>query len=37
MLPSDWKKRLVDLNVSHLTEEDLAWADYVFNSADDCA
>src|SRR5512134_3388408 len=33
MLPSAWKKRLVDLNVTHLTEQDLAWADYVFISA----
>lgn len=33
MLPSEWKKRLVDLNVTHLTEQDLAWADYVFISA----
>lgn len=33
MLPPDWDKRLVDLNVSNLTEEELAWADYVFISA----
>ena len=33
MLPSEWEKRLVDLNVSSLTNEDLAWADYVFVSA----
>src|SRR5512134_1321748 len=33
MLPSAWEKRLVDLNVIDLTEEDLAWADYVFVSA----
>ena len=33
MLPSEWEKRLLDLNVSHLTEEDLAWADAVFLSA----
>jgi len=33
LLPSEWKKRLVDLNTSHLTEENLAWADYVFVSA----
>ncbi|MGE5464500.1 MAG: B12-binding domain-containing radical SAM protein, partial [Syntrophothermus sp.] len=33
MLPSGWEKRLADLNVSRLTEEDLAWADYVFMSA----
>jgi radical SAM superfamily enzyme YgiQ (UPF0313 family) len=33
MLPEEWKKRLVDLNVTHLTPKDLAWADYVFISA----
>jgi radical SAM superfamily enzyme YgiQ (UPF0313 family) len=33
MLPSEWEKRLVDLNVINLTDEDLAWADYVFVSA----
>ncbi len=32
MLPSGWAKRLVDLNVTALTEEDLAWADYAFIS-----
>jgi len=30
---SDWQKRLVDLNVTDLTAEDLQWADYVFVSA----
>jgi len=33
MLPADWEKRLVDLNVTNLTPKDLAWADYVFISA----
>lgn len=33
MLPSDWDKRLVDLNVRTLSERDLAWADIVFISA----
>jgi radical SAM superfamily enzyme YgiQ (UPF0313 family) len=33
MLPPVWEKRLVDLNVTNLTEKDLAWADYVFISA----
>src|ERR1035437_9879935 len=32
MLPQPWNKRLVDLNVRELTDEDLAWADYVFVS-----
>ena len=27
MLPVDWKLRLVDLNVSELSDDDLAWAD----------
>ncbi len=30
MLPAEWSKRLVDANVTVLTEEDLAWADYAF-------
>ena len=33
MLPSGWEKRLADLNVTSLKDEDLAWADYVFVSA----
>ena len=33
MLPADWPKRLVDLNVEALTPADLAWADYAFISA----
>jgi radical SAM superfamily enzyme YgiQ (UPF0313 family) len=33
LLPSDWEKRLVDLNVTPLTSEDLAWADLVCVSA----
>ncbi len=33
MLPQEWSKRLVDLNVTKLSDEDLAWADYVFISA----
>lgn len=32
MLPSAWEKRLVDVNVSKITEKDLAWADYAFIS-----
>jgi radical SAM superfamily enzyme YgiQ (UPF0313 family) len=33
MLPDDWPKRLVDMNVTALTESDLAWADCAFISA----
>jgi len=33
MLPSGWTKRLVDINVRKLTNEDLAWADYALISA----
>lgn len=32
MLPGEWEKRLVDVNVSKLTDDDLAWADYAFIS-----
>ena len=33
MLPQEWSKRLVDLNVTRLTDEDLAWADCAFIGA----
>jgi len=33
MLPGEWEKRLVDMNVRQLTDDDLTWADYVFISA----
>jgi radical SAM superfamily enzyme YgiQ (UPF0313 family) len=33
MLPEEWEKRVVDLNVAKITEADLAWADYAFVSA----
>lgn len=33
MLPKSWNKKLCDLNVSGLTQEELKWADYVFLSA----
>lgn len=33
MLPSDWEARLVDMNVTRLTDADLNWADCVFISA----
>ncbi|MDO9069734.1 MAG: DUF4070 domain-containing protein [Deltaproteobacteria bacterium] len=33
MLPAMWEKKLVDMNVTFLTDEDLAWCDYIFISA----
>ncbi len=33
MLPGTWEKRLVDMNVQRLLNEDLAWADMIMISA----
>ncbi len=33
MLPAEWEKRLVDINITPLTQKDLKWADYAFISA----
>jgi len=33
MLPKSWQKKLVDLNIRKLKDEDIRWADYVFVSA----
>ncbi len=33
LLPSDWNKKLVDINVNPLTDDDVLWADLVMISA----
>lgn len=33
MLPEEWNKKLVDMNLAKLKDRDLQWADYVFLSA----
>ncbi len=33
MLPAEWEKRLIDLNIRNISESEIKWADYVFLSA----
>ncbi|MFH1714344.1 MAG: B12-binding domain-containing radical SAM protein [Candidatus Nealsonbacteria bacterium] len=33
LLPKDWDKRLIDLNVQNINEKDVQWADFVLISA----
>lgn len=33
LLPGQWNRKLIDLNVSELRDQDIKWADFVFLSA----